>query len=71
MMLPVIEALTSSTWPLRSATSAMISSAALPNVALRNPPQRRSGAARELLGAEADQPGERHERGRRGDEHPW
>src|SRR5258705_5241309 len=38
-MLPVIEALTSSTWPLRSATTAMMSSAALPKVALRNPPQ--------------------------------
>ena len=37
-MLPVIEALTSSTCPLRSATTAMISSAALPNVALRKPP---------------------------------
>src|SRR5256885_445388 len=37
-MLPVIDALTSATWPLRSATSAMMSSAALPNVALRKPP---------------------------------
>src|SRR4051812_35598459 len=37
-MLPVIEALTSATWPLPSATSAMISSAALPNVAFRKPP---------------------------------
>ena len=39
MMLPVIDALTSSTCPLRRATTAMISSAALPNVALRKPPQ--------------------------------
>src|ERR1700712_3403545 len=39
MMLPVIDAFTSSTWPLRRATTAMISSAALPNVAFRNPPQ--------------------------------
>ena len=38
MMLPVIDALTSSTWPSPSATTAMISSAALPNVALRKPP---------------------------------
>ncbi len=37
-MLPVIDALTSSTIPARSATSAMISSAALPNVALSRPP---------------------------------
>src|SRR3954470_9910325 len=38
MMLPVIEALTISVWWARRATMAMISSAALPNVALRNPP---------------------------------
>ena len=38
MMLPVIDALTISTWCARSATIAMISSAALPNVALRKPP---------------------------------
>ena len=38
MMLPVIDALTSSMCPLRSATTAMINSAALPNVALRKPP---------------------------------
>src|SRR4051812_2666757 len=38
MMLPVIDALTSSMWPLRSATVAMINSAALPKVAFRNPP---------------------------------
>src|SRR6188768_31281 len=38
MMLPVIEALTTSTWCARSATTAIISSGALPNVALRNPP---------------------------------
>ena len=44
MMLPVIDALTSSMWPLRSATTAMISSAALPNVALRKPPH--AGPAR-------------------------
>ena len=37
-MLPVIEALTSSTRPARSATIAMISSAALPKVALSRPP---------------------------------
>src|SRR5712671_6497073 len=39
MMLPVIDALTSATCPLCSATTAMISSAALPKVALRKPPQ--------------------------------
>ncbi len=38
MMLPVIEALTTSVWPARSATVAIISSAALPKVAFRNPP---------------------------------
>ena len=37
-MLPVIEALTRSTSPARSATIAMISSAALPKVALSRPP---------------------------------
>ena len=70
MMLPVIDALTSSTCPLRSATMAMISSAALPNVALRKPPQAGPGAPRELLGAEADEAGERDQRCGRGDEHP-
>ena len=37
-MLPVIDALTRSTRPARSATIAMISSAALPKVALSSPP---------------------------------
>src|SRR5262249_37831513 len=37
-MLPVIDALTSAMCPLLSATIAMISSAALPNVAFRKPP---------------------------------
>ena len=37
-MLPVIEALTSSTSPRRRAEIAMMSSAALPKVALSNPP---------------------------------
>ncbi len=44
MMLPVIDAFTRAMCPLLSATIAMISSAALPNVALRNPPQ--AGPAR-------------------------
>ena len=38
MMLPVIDALTTSTWCARNATIAMMSSAAFPNVAFRNPP---------------------------------
>ena len=38
MIEPVSEALTTSSMPARSATSAMISSAALPSVALRKPP---------------------------------
>src|SRR5262249_7475780 len=37
-MLPVMDAFTSATCPFLSATTAMMSSAALPNVALRNPP---------------------------------
>ena len=37
-MLPVIDAFTSSTRPARSATIAMMSSAALPKVALSSPP---------------------------------
>ena len=49
-MLPVIEALTSSTRPARSATIAMISSAALPKVALRKPADRRAGAFGQVLG---------------------
>jgi len=38
MIEPVSDALTTSSWPLVNATMAMISSAALPKVALRNPP---------------------------------
>ncbi len=37
-MLPVMDAFTRSTRPARSATSAMISSAALPKVAFSSPP---------------------------------
>ena len=44
MMLPVIDALTTPIWWARSAAIAMMSSAALPNEALRNPP--RVGPAR-------------------------
>jgi hypothetical protein len=64
-MLPVIDAFTSATWPLRSATSAMMSSAALPKVAFRNPPHAGPERAREVLGALADQAGERHRATRR------
>ena len=70
MMLPVIEALTTSMWPARSATIAMISSAALPNVALRNPPSVGPTAVGQLLGRVADQ-ARRGNQGHRGrDEQP-
>ena len=70
MMLPVIDALTSSTCPSCRATIAMISSAALPKVALRKPPSAGPERARQLLGAGADQAGQRDQRQRRGQEHP-
>src|SRR5258705_14023307 len=38
MMLPVIDAFTTSAWCARSAAMAMMSSAAFPKVAFRNPP---------------------------------
>ncbi len=49
-MLPVMEAFTRSTRPARSATSAMISSAALPKVALSRPPTVGPGAVGQVLG---------------------
>ena len=70
MMLPVIEALTTSMWCARSATIAMISSAALPNVALRKPPSVGPDRLGEIFGRLADQPGRRDQRDRRGDEDP-
>jgi hypothetical protein len=48
-MEPAIEAFTTSYSPARSAASAMISSAALPNVALSSPPTPSPGAFRQLL----------------------
>ena len=62
MMLPVIDALTSSTCPCPSATTAMISSAALPKVAFRKPPSAGPERSREFLGAEPDDAGERDQR---------
>ena len=43
----------------------MISSGALPNVALRKPPIARPGVVGGMLGRLADQPGERDQRDRR------
>ena len=70
MMLPVIDALTTSVWLPRSAAIAMISSAALPNVALRNPPSVGPGAARQVFGRGADQSGGGHQRHGGGEKHP-
>ena len=70
MMLPVIDALTSSTWPWPSATTAMISSAALPKVAFRKPPSAGPERVGEFLGAEADHAGERDQRHRGSEEDP-
>ena len=70
MMLPVIEALTTSVWCAWSAAIAMISSAALPNVAFRKPPSVGPDAAGQVLGGGPDQPGGRDQRDGGGDKHP-
>ena len=58
-MLPVIEALTRSTSPARRATIEMISSAALPKVALSRPPIVGPVRWRQVLGGLAHVAGER------------
>ena len=69
-MLPVIDALTSSTSPARSATMAMISSAALPKVALSSPPIVGPGAVRQVLGGLAHVAGQRQHAEAGGEEDP-
>ena len=61
---PVSEPRTTSVRPSCTANSAMISSGALPNVALRKPPMPGPGVLGGVLGRLADEPGERDERGR-------
>ena len=63
----MIEARTMSKKPARSATRAMISSGALPNVALSSA-DGIAGPRRELLGRLNDEPGNRHDRQRRREE---
>ena len=69
-MLPVIEALTSSTWPSWSATIAMMSSAAFPNVALRNPPTAGPDRCASSSVPRPMMPGEWNQRNGRENEHP-
>ena len=65
---PVSEALTISVSPARRAMKPMISSAALPNVALSRPPSPGPDAVREVLGGLAHQAGERQDGQARDDE---
>ena len=67
-MLPVIDAFTRSTRPAWSATIAMMSSAALPNVALRSRPAW-GRTRRDLLRRLTHEAGERQHAETRGDEH--
>ena len=69
MIEPVIDALTTSMSPACSAKNAMISSAMLPNVALRMPPTCGPVSEPEALRREAHDPGEPEDRGGRRDEH--
>ena len=64
--LPVSDPRTTSVSPSFTAISAMISSGAFPNVALRKPPMPGPGVLRRVLGRLADQPRERDE-GERGE----
>ena len=66
--LPASEPRTTSGSDALTANSAMISSGALPKLAFRKPPIPGPGVLARVLGRLADQPRERHERGRRGDE---
>ena len=68
MIEPVSDALTTSIRPACRAKNAMISSAMLPNVALRMPPTCGPVIEPEPLGREADHPGEPQDRRRRDDE---
>ena len=69
-MLPVIDALTTSVCPARSAAIAMINSAAVPEGGVEKTAQGRSGSSREVFGGGADQPRRRHERNGRAHENP-
>ena len=60
----MIDAVATSSWPARMAKIVMISSAAFPNVAFRTPPTFGAAALAELLGRDADDPGQRDQRQR-------
>ena len=68
MIEPVSEALTTSIRPAWRAKNAMISSAMLPNVALRMPPTCGPAIGAEALRREADDPGQPEDRRSRDDE---
>ena len=68
MIEPVSDALTTSIRPACRAKNAMISSAMLPNVALRMPADLRPGDRAKPLGRQPDHPGEPEDRRRRHDE---
>ena len=68
MIEPVSEALTTSIRPAWRAKNAMMSSAMLPNVALRMPPTCGPGDRAEALGRQADDPGEAEDPRARDDE---
>ena len=68
MIEPVSEAWTTSIRPRWRAKNAMISSAMLPNVALRMPADLGAGQRPEPFGREADDPGETEDGRRREDE---
>ena len=65
---PVIEPRTTSGSPSLIASSAMISSGALPKLAFRKPPTPGPVCSADVLGRLADQPRERHESRRSEDE---
>lgn len=68
MIDPVMDALTTSMRPALSAIKAMISSQALPNVALTRTTDGGSGVMRDVLACLAHDLGQRHDR-QTGDEH--
>ena len=61
MMDPVMEALTSSSSPARTAAMVMMSSAALPRVALSSAPSARVGVSSQVFGGLADVGGQRND----------
>ena len=71
MMLPAMDALTSSTWPWRSATMRDDQLGGVAERGIQEPAEAGPERSRQFLGAETDDARQRNQRHGRGEKDPW